>query len=239
MVPGHEIIGKVEKVGAKSRSGAPAISSASAALWIPAAGAKPAKAVKSSTARKAATFTYNAVERDGVTRTYGGYSTRITVNQDYVLRIPKELPLERAAPLLCAGITTYSLLRQFGSGVAIMWNRWLGGLGHMGVKFARAIGAQVTRPGHSPRNVTMPAAWRSCILSLRKNRTRSKRMRAGSHFIGHRVRRALTDNSYLNLLRRDGTMVSVGVPEATSHTFVVLPSSWVAGGLLVAYRRYP
>jgi alcohol dehydrogenase (NADP+) len=81
------------------------------------------------------TLTYNGCERDGETPTYGGYSTRITVDENYMLRIPKGIPLERAAPLLCAGITTYSPLKHFGlkpgNKRAVVG---LGGLGHMGVK---------------------------------------------------------------------------------------------------------
>ena len=91
------------------------------------------------------TFTYNGKERDGVTLTQGGYSERIVVNEDYVLRIPDRLPLDAAAPLLCAGITVYSPLRHWHAGpgrkVAVVG---LGGLGHMAVKFAHALGAHVT-----------------------------------------------------------------------------------------------
>jgi len=88
---------------------------------------------------------YNGYERDGKTLTYGGYSTRITVDETYVLRIPQGIPLERAAPLLCAGITTYLPLRHFGvkarDKIAVVG---LGGLGHMAVKLADAIDARVT-----------------------------------------------------------------------------------------------
>lgn len=97
------------------------------------------------------TLTYNGYERDGKTPTYGGYSTRITVDENYVLKIPKGIPLERAAPLLCAGITTYSPLKHFGleagDKLAVVG---LGGLGHMGVKFGHALGAHVTVLSHSP-----------------------------------------------------------------------------------------
>ena len=98
------------------------------------------------------TLTDNGYERDGETPTYGGYSTRITVDENYMLRIPKGIPLERAAPLLCAGINTYSPLRHFGlkpgNKLAVVG---LGGcLGHMGVKFGHALGAHVTVLSHSP-----------------------------------------------------------------------------------------
>ena len=88
------------------------------------------------------TLTYNAVERDGKNRTQGGYSNKIVVDENYVLRIPENIPMNRAAPLLCAGITLYSPLMHWKAGpgkkVGIIG---LGGLGHMGVKIAHALGA--------------------------------------------------------------------------------------------------
>ncbi|MFZ0897412.1 MAG: NAD(P)-dependent alcohol dehydrogenase, partial [Candidatus Nitrosopolaris sp.] len=90
-------------------------------------------------------LTYNAVERDGKNRTQGGYSNKIVVDENYVLRIPENIPMNRAAPLLCAGITLYSPLMHWKAGpgkkVGIIG---LGGLGHMGVKIAHALGAEVT-----------------------------------------------------------------------------------------------
>ena len=97
-----------------------------------------------------ATLTYNDVEMDRKTRTYGGHSNKIVVDEDYVLRIPDNLPLDRAAPLLCAGITLYSPLVHWRAGhgkkVGIIG---LGGLGHMGLKIAHALGAEVTVLSHS------------------------------------------------------------------------------------------
>ena len=96
--------------------------------------------------------TYNGFERDGKTPTYGGYSDVIVVDQDYVLRIPSSIPLDKAAPLLCAGITLYSPLANWKAGpgkrVAILG---MGGLGHMGVKIAAAMGAEVTVLSHSEK----------------------------------------------------------------------------------------
>src|SRR6185437_7895799 len=99
-----------------------------------------------------ATMTYNGLERDGKTPTYGGYSNVIVADEHYVLRIPKSISLDKAAPLLCAGITLYSPLKHWHAGpgkkVAIVG---LGGLGHMGVKIARALGAEVTVISHSEK----------------------------------------------------------------------------------------
>ena len=162
------------------------------------------------------TLTYNGYERDGKTPTYGGYSTRIAVDENYVLSIPEGIPLERAAPLLCAGITTYSPLRHFGLeagdklGVV-----GLGGLGHMAVKFGHAMGAQVTVLSHSPRK-------RDDALGARRRRLpRSPRTRRCSRtmprrfdFILDTVSAQHDYNAYLGLLRRDGIMVLVGTARA-------------------------
>jgi len=174
------------------------------------------------------TPTYNGRERDGKTPTFGGYSTRVTVNEDYVVRIPEGIPLEGAAPLLCAGITTYSPLRHFGvkagDKVAIVG---LGGLGHMGVKIAKAMGAHVTVLSHSPgkRDDALKlgaddflATGDSGVFAQNKNRF---------DFILDTVSAAHDYNSYLRMLRLDGTMVLVGIPEPTP----------VSAGPLVSRRR--
>ena len=97
-------------------------------------------------------LTYNGIENDGKTPTQGGYSNKIVVDENYVLRIPDNLPLDRSAPLLCAGITLYSPLCTWKAvlekKVAVIG---LGGLGHMGVKIAHALGAEVTGTSHSLR----------------------------------------------------------------------------------------
>ena len=152
MVPGHEIIGKVVMVGAEGEEvEGRSIPSASAASSIPDRTCEACKAGEEQYCESRPTLTYNGFERDGKTPTYGGYSTRIVVDENYVLSIPEGIPLDRAAPLLCAGITTYSPLKHFGlkkgDKLAVVG---LGGLGHMGVKFGHAMGAQVTVLSHSP-----------------------------------------------------------------------------------------
>ncbi len=144
-IPGHEIAGVVAAVGAGRHAATrSAIASASAAWSTPAASARTAGTATSSTASAATRRRYGSVDRDG-TPTYGGYSDHVVVDQHFVLRIPDGLELDVAAPLLCAGITTYSPLRHWNAGpgkqVAIVG---LGGLGHMAVKFAKAMGAEVT-----------------------------------------------------------------------------------------------
>jgi alcohol dehydrogenase (NADP+) len=99
---------------------------------------------------KGPTYTYNSVERDGQTRTQGGYSNRIVVDENYVLRMPDNLPMDRAAPLLCASITMYSPLKRWNAGPGKKDGIvGLGGLGHMGVKIAHALGAEVSVVSHS------------------------------------------------------------------------------------------
>jgi uncharacterized zinc-type alcohol dehydrogenase-like protein len=145
MVPGHEIVGRVSRVGdGVNRFKVGDV--VGVGCFVDSCRVCPqCRAGEEQYCDPGMTATYNAREREGGAPTYGGYSTRITVNQDYVLRIPDGIPLERAAPLLCAGITTYSPLKRHGvkagDAVAVVG---LGGLGHMAVKFAVAMGARVT-----------------------------------------------------------------------------------------------
>ena len=114
------------------------------------------------------TLTYNSIERDGQTRTQGGYSNKIVVDENYLLHIPDNLPMDRAAPLLCAGITMYSPLKHWKAGpgkkVGIVG---LGGLGHMGVKIAHALGAEVSVLSHSNRKQEEAREWEPIGFTLR------------------------------------------------------------------------
>jgi alcohol dehydrogenase (NADP+) len=171
------------------------------------------------------TLTYNAYERDGKTPTYGGYSNVIVVDENYVLQIPKSIPLDKAAPLLCAGITLYSPLMHWKAGpgkkVGIMG---LGGLGHMGVKIASALGADVTVLSHSDKKredaLKMGAHH---FVSTKDNNVFKQHAR---HFdlIINTVSADINMNDYFNLLKLDGTLVVVGVPEKplTIHPFPLI-----------------
>lgn len=174
--------------------------------------------------------TYNGYEKDGKTPTYGGYSTIITVNEDFVLRIPKGfLPLERVAPLLCAGITTYSPLRHFGvkagDTVAVVG---LGGLGHIGVKIAKAMGANVTVLSHSAgkRTDALDLGADDFINTSEKDAFTANARRFD--FILDTISAQHDYNAYLNLLRRDGTMVLIGLPD---------PVPLSAGSLIMQRRK--
>ncbi len=216
MVPGHEIIGTIAAVGAnvtKWKVG----DTVGVGVFVDSCRTCPnCLAGEEQYCDEGMTGTYNSLERDGKTPTYGGYSTKVTIDQNYVVSIPEGIPLDAAAPLLCAGITTYSPLRHWkigpGMKVAIVG---LGGLGHMGVKFAHAMGAHVTVISHSD-----------------KKREDSKRLGADAYintseegafqanakqfdFILNTISASHSYNDYLGLLALNGTMCLVGLPDPT------------------------
>jgi alcohol dehydrogenase (NADP+) len=160
------------------------------------------------------TLTYNGVERNGKTPTQGGYSNKIVVNENYVLRIPDDLPLPRAAPLMCAGITLYSPLMHWNAGpgkrVAIIG---LGGLGHMGVKIAHALGAEVTVLSHSLNKQEDGRRMGADHFFATSDPKTFEKLKGNFDIIINTVSVELDMNNFLNLLRLDGTMVIVGLPE--------------------------
>ena len=214
MVPGHEIVGKVANVGAEVKKWGAGDVVGVGCFVDSCRQCEACQAGDEQYCEQTASFTYNSYERDGKTPTYGGYSTRITVDQDYVLRIPKSIPLDRAAPLLCAGITTYSPLHHYGvkSGdkVAIVG---LGGLGHMGVKFAKALGAHVTVLSHSPEKRTDALRLGADDFLATRDAAVFENNLARFDLILDTVSAQHDYNAYLGLLRRNGTMVLVGVPD--------------------------
>ena len=157
-------------------------------------------------------FSYNCTEMDGKTPTYGGYSNQMVVDENYVVRIPRALPPAGAAPLLCAGITTYSPLKQFGvkrgDRVGVVG---LGGLGHMGVKIASAMGADVTVFSTSPTKEADAKRLGAKNFVISKDPNAMKAVSNSFNLILDTVSGAHDMNAYLNALRRDGTLVVVGV----------------------------
>ena len=186
------------------------------------------------------TLTYNSYERDGKTPTYGAYSTRIAVDENYVLRIPEGIPLERAAPLLCAGITTYSPLKHFGlkkgDKLAVVG---LGGLGHMAVKFGRAMGAHVTVLSHSPGKRDDALALGAHDFLSTKDENAFKDNAGRFDFIIDTVSAQHDYNAYLGLLRRDGIMVLVGVPDPTpiAAPSLIMKRRTLSGSLIGGIRE--
>jgi uncharacterized zinc-type alcohol dehydrogenase-like protein len=161
-----------------------------------------------------ATWTYDAVERDGKTRTYGGYSNKIMVDENYVLQIPDNLSLDRSAPLLCAGITLYSPLMHWKAGrgkkVAIIG---LGGLGHIGVKIAHALGAEVTVLSHSLEKEEQAKRMQADDFYSTSEPSTFKKLRGYFDVVINTLSVVLDFNKYVKLLALDGTMVLVGLPE--------------------------
>lgn len=170
--------------------------------------------------------TYNGVGRDGQP-TQGGYSGAIVVDENYVLRIPDALPLDKAAPLLCAGITLYSPLRHWNAGpdkgVAIIG---LGGLGHMGVKLAKAMGAEVTVLSQSLKKMEDGLRLGASHYYATSDPDTFEKLKGSFDLILNTVSANLDMGAYLGLLAVDGTLVELGMPE---HPMMV-PAFPLAGG---------
>ncbi len=156
--------------------------------------------------------TYASVDRDG-TVTQGGYSTHVVVDEDFVLRVPESIPYEAAAPLLCAGITTYSPLRHWkvgpGSKVAVVG---LGGLGHMAVKLAHAMGAEVTVLSQSLKKQEDGRRLGADHYYATSDPATFTELRNGFDLIINTVSAVVDLDAYVGLLGLDGTMVNVGAP---------------------------
>jgi uncharacterized zinc-type alcohol dehydrogenase-like protein len=214
MVPGHEIVGRVAQVGAHV-SGFKVGDAVGVGCFVDSCReCEPCRSGEEQYCDLGMTGTYNSRERGTQAPTYGGYSTRITVNEDYVLRIPASLPLDRAAPLLCAGITTYSPLKHFGakpgSEVAVVG---LGGLGHMAVKIARAMGANVTVLSTSASKRDDAIVLGAHAFAATRDRGTFKRLAKRFDLIIDTVSADHDYNAYLSLLRLNGVMVLVGLPD--------------------------
>jgi uncharacterized zinc-type alcohol dehydrogenase-like protein len=157
--------------------------------------------------------TYNAMEADGKTVAMGGYSDFFVINEDYALKIPTNLDLRGVAPLLCAGITLYSPIKHWktspGMKVAVMG---LGGLGHMGVKFAVAMGAEVTVLSHSPSKEADALAMGAHAFIATNNPDNFKPIQKKFDLILNTISAEIVIDDYLKLLKLDGTLVVVGIP---------------------------
>jgi uncharacterized zinc-type alcohol dehydrogenase-like protein len=181
-------------------------------------------------------FTYNGEDKHLGGVTYGGYSQSIVVREEFVLRIPKNLDLAATAPLLCAGITTYSPLRKWGVGkgqkVGIVG---LGGLGHMGVKLAHALGAEVVLFTTSPGKAEDARRLGAQEVVVSRNEDEMKKHLNSFDFILDAVSAQHDLNPYLEQLKRDGTLVLVGAPEkplAVDSFALLLKRRRLAGSLI-------
>src|SRR5271156_784024 len=213
IVPGHEIVGRVTKVGSavtKFKSG----DLAAVGCLVDSDGTCPECRAGLEQFCPNLTLTFNMPDKHLGGVTYGGYSESIVVDQRFVLRVPANLNLAGTAPLLCAGITTYSPMHHWGvtkgKKVGIVG---LGGLGHMGVKFAHALGAHVVVFTTSPNKKEDALRLGANEVILSKNADEMQKHAGSFDFILDAVSADHDINAYLNLLRRDGRIVMVGAPE--------------------------
>ncbi|OQW74074.1 MAG: hydroxyacid dehydrogenase [Proteobacteria bacterium ST_bin11] len=212
IVPGHEIIGKVVEVGSQVKSFKPG-DLAGVGCMVDSCGVCPDCRDHQEQFCNHTVFTYNSPDKHTAKMTYGGYSNQIVVDEGFVLRVSDKLELAAVAPLLCAGITTYSPLRhwQIGKGhkVGIVG---LGGLGHMGLKFAHAFGAEVVLFTTSPGKEANAKRLGASAVVISKNADEMEKHLSSFDFILNTVAVQHDLDQYLNLLKRDGTMCLVGVP---------------------------
>src|SRR5438045_5179689 len=209
-VPGHEIVGRVVKVGRevkKFKEG----DLAGVGCMVDSCRTCPSCEEGLEQFCDGMVLTYNSEDRHTGGITYGGYSTSIVVDHDFVLRISDKLDLAATAPLLCAGITTYSPLRHWkvskGQKVGVVG---LGGLGHMGVKFANAFGAHVALFTTSPNKTADAKKLGAHEVILSKNKDEMEKHAKSFDFILDTVSAPHDLNAYLSLLTRDGNLVLVG-----------------------------
>ncbi len=229
MVPGHEIVGRVKAVGAavkKLKVGD------YAGVGCMVDSCRVCESCKQNLEQYCLThtsFTYNGTEQDKTTPTQGGYSTDIVVEERFVVKISEKLDLKATAPLLCAGITTYSPLRHWnvraGQKVGIIG---LGGLGHMGVKFAKAMGAHVTMITTSEAKGADAKRLGADAVLVSKDETAMAAEAASFDFLLNTIPVSHDVAPYIALLKLDGTMVLVGA---------LTPIDAFAGGSLMLPRR--
>ena len=212
-VPGHEIVGRVTKVGGavtKFKVG----DLGAVGCLVGSDGTCPQCKAGLEQFCPDPTFTYNSPDKASGGITYGGYSDTIVVTERFVLKVPSNLDLAGAAPLLCAGITTYSPLKHWsvtkGKKVGIVG---LGGLGHMGVKFAHALGAHTVVFTTSPRKRDDALRLGADEVVVSTNADEMAKHRGSFDFILDAVSAEHDINAYLSQLRHDGSITLVGLPE--------------------------
>lgn len=213
MVPGHEIVGIVTAVGTSAKKFAIG-DRIGVGVYIDCCGkCENCKAGLGNYCDEGMTGTYNTLERDGKSVAYGGYSDSFVVDENFAVKVPTNLDLAGVAPLMCAGITLYSPIRHWkvgkGSKVAVMG---LGGLGHMGVKFAVALGAEVTVLSHSAGKKADALAMGAQHFVHVSSPDTLKALRRSFDVILNTVSADLDINPYIETLRVDGTLVVIGLP---------------------------
>ncbi|MBY0308812.1 MAG: NAD(P)-dependent alcohol dehydrogenase, partial [Phycisphaerales bacterium] len=237
VVPGHEILGRVTRVGKDVRKFKAGDLAAVGCMVDSCRGCENCKrGLEQFCTGGGAVFTYGGMDKHSGRPTDGGYSTRIVCDEAFTLRVPANLDPAGAAPLLCAGITTYSPLRHWGVGkgkkVGIVG---LGGLGHMGVKFAHAMGAHTVLFTTSEGKAADGRKLGADEVVISKNKEAMGGHAGSFDFILNTVSANHDLNEYLSLLRLDGTMTLVGVPPTPQpvHAFsLIMPRRNLAGSLI-------
>jgi uncharacterized zinc-type alcohol dehydrogenase-like protein len=228
-VPGHEIVGTVTSVGAHVTKFKAGDLAAVGCLVDSCRECQYCEEGLEQYCEPGSTQTYNGPDKHLGGHTFGGYSESVVVSEDFVLRVPGNLAPAATAPLLCAGITTYSPLKHWnvrhGQKVGIAG---LGGLGHMGIKLAKAMGAEVIVFTTSPSKVEDARRLGADDVVLSKDEADMSRYAGKLHFVLDAISAQHDINAYLNLLRVDGSLALVGAPE---HP---LP---VAAFSLIPFRR--
>jgi uncharacterized zinc-type alcohol dehydrogenase-like protein len=212
-VPGHEIVGRVTRVGSAVAKFKPGDLAAVGCMVDSDRTCGECKAGLEQFCPNM-TLTYNSPDKHLGGVTYGGYSDSVVVDERYVLRVPSSLDLAGAAPLLCAGITTYSPMRHWGvtkgKKVGVVG---IGGLGHMGVKIAHALGAHVVAFTTSPRKMEDALRLGADEVVVSRDADEMRKHAGSFDFILDAVAADHDINAYISLLRRDGNITLVGAPE--------------------------
>lgn len=235
MVPGHEIVGRVTAVGNHVKDFKVGDLAGVGCLVDSCQTCEQCKEGEEQFCETGSVGTYNSREYDG-TPTYGGYSKQVVVNEKFVLHVSEKLDLKAVAPLLCAGITTYSPLRHWkvgpGQKVAIVG---LGGLGHMGVKLAAAMGAEVTVISTSDSKEADAKRLGAANFINSKKENAFKGHEKSFHFILNTVSAPHSYDALLPLLKTNGTMTLVGAPPAPSEIVgfnLIMQRRSIAGSLI-------
>lgn len=235
-VPGHEIVGRVINVGSDVKKYKAGDLVGVGCLVDSCRHCENCKQGLEQFCLNGMVGTYNGKDKHSGGNTYGGYSKQIVVHEDFVLSISDKQPLEGIAPLLCAGITTYSPLRHWkvgkGDKVGVVG---LGGLGHMGVKLAASFGAEVTVLSHSASKEVDAKKLGAHNFVLTKDENQLKKVHGYFDFILDTVSAEHDYGIYLNLLKTDGKMVCVGAPPSPAqiHVFsLIMGRKTLAGSLI-------
>ncbi len=213
MVPGHEIVGKVTQIGSQVSKFKVGETIGVGVFIDSCRSCASCNAGLEQYCVEGMTGTYNAYERDGKTIAFGGYSNRFVIDEDYAVHIPKNLDMAGVAPLMCAGITLYSPLRNWQAGpgkkVGIMG---LGGLGHMGVKFSHALGAETTVFSHSASKEADAKRMGADKFIVTRDSKELDKLKQSYDLILNTVSADIDLEPYLQLLKLDGTLVVIGLP---------------------------